>query len=312
MKLLIIDKMHDSITTLLSEAGFDFDYKPTISRQEILATVSEYEGMIVRSKTPINAEILASATKLQVIARAGAGLDQLDMETIEQRGIEVVNAPEGNRDALAEHAMALLLGMLNKVVSADSEVRAGIWDREGNRGYELMGKTVGIIGFGYMGQAFARRLQSFGVKVLAYDKYLPEGNPALAQTASMAELFAQTDILSFHVPLTAETAGYYNTAFFEQFAKPIWVLNTARGGILDLEALLAGLNSGQIIGAALDVLENEKINQLSSEQQARFDELKAHKQVLFTPHVGGWTYESYRKINEVLVDKLKSVRAKFL
>lgn len=312
MKLLIIDQMHDSITTLLHEAGFAYDYRPEITRAEIIQTAAAYEGMIVRSKTTINAEIIEAAPRLRVIGRAGAGLDQLDMEVISARGIEVVNAPEGNRDALAEHAMALLLGLLNKVATADREVRAGTWDREGNRGYELMGKTVGIIGFGYMGQAFARRLQSFGVRVIAYDKYRQMTDTTLAVPVSLEELFAETDILSLHVPLTSETEAYYNAAFFAQFAKPLWLLNTARGGILDLQALIAGLDSGQIRGAALDVLENEKVHKLSPEQQQRFDLLRAREEVLFTPHVGGWTYESYRKINEVLVEKLKSVRAKFL
>lgn len=304
MKFLIIDRMHESIGPLLEGAGFDYDYLPKITRAELIDSIAGYEGLLVRSKTTVDEEVLAAAKKLRIIGRAGAGLDQLDLEAIERRGITVVNAPEGNRDALAEHAMAMLLALFNRLIIADAEVRRGVWDREGNRGFELMGKTVGIIGFGYMGQAFAERLKGFGVQVIAYDKYAPQPDHPFVQAVSMEELQQKADILSFHVPLTEETAMRYDADFILGFAKNIWVLNTARGGVLDLAALIAALDSGKVIGAALDVLENEKLATLTVAQKKRLDILTASQKVIFSPHVGGWTFESYRKINEVLVGKI--------
>jgi len=311
MKILIIDRMHESIGPLLTEAGFSYNYQPTMSRDQVIAAIADYEGLMVRSKTRIDAEVLDAAKKLKIIGRAGAGLDQLDLAEIEARKIAVVNAPEGNRDALAEHAIALLLGLLNHVVSADAEVRAGQWDREGNRGFELMGKTVGLIGFGYMGQAFAHRLKAFGVRLLSYDKYQPKPEHPYVRAVELEELQAEADIVSFHVPLTAETRMHYDYHFFKGFAKPFWILNTARGGILDLQGLITALDEGIVQGAALDVLENEKVKQLNEAERVRFRNLTARKNVIFSPHVGGWTFESYRKINETLVQKFKSWASKF-
>lgn len=306
MKFLIIDRMHESIGPLLEAAGFDYDYCPKITRAELIASIGPYQGLLVRSKTTIDEEVIAAAKSLRIIGRAGAGLDQLDIEAIKSRGIMIVNAPEGNRDALGEHAIGMLLALFNRLVIADRQVRNGIWDREGNRGYELMGKTVGIIGFGYMGQAFAERLRGFGVNVMAYDKYAPKTDHPFVKAVSLEELQRETDILSLHVPLTEETAGCYNDAFLDGFAKNIWVLNTARGGVLDLAALLKALERGKVIGAALDVIENEKLATLSPMQKERFDRLCSLQNVVLSPHVGGWTFESYRKINEVLVEKISA------
>ena len=311
MKFLIIDKMHESIGPLLTAAGYDWDYQPNMDRAGLLDSIEAYEGLVVRSKTTVDTEVLSRATRLKIIARAGAGLDKLELEAIANRDIAVVNAPEGNRDALAEHAMGLLLSLLNHIVPADQEVRKGVWDREGNRGYELQGKTVGLIGFGYMGQAFAHRLRAFGVQILAYDKYQPKPEHPYARPASLEEIQSEADILSFHVPLTTETRMHYDAAFFAAFAKPIWLLNTARGGVLDLQAVIDGLDSGRIMGAALDVLENEKLTTMSEAEQARYENLTARKNLIFSPHVGGWTFESYRKINETLVQKIKSWTSKF-
>jgi D-3-phosphoglycerate dehydrogenase len=304
---LIIDAMHESIIPLLGEIGWQADYRPGISRAEICAAIHQYEGLIVRSKTTIDREIINLAEKLRWIARAGAGLDQLDLAALNEKGIQVVNAPEGNRDALAEHALGLLLTLLNKIHTADREVRKGIWRREENRGTELMGKTVSLIGYGYMGQAFARRLQGFSLEVLAYDKYRQNYGDDFARQATMDEIFEKTDILSLHVPLTEETHFFISSDYLQGFRKPIYLLNTARGRNISLETLYGALESGKIKGAALDVLENEKLHHLSDRQQSCFDKLSKMEQLVMTPHVGGWTHESYQKINRVLVDKIKAL-----
>ena len=304
---LIIDLMHESISPLLEEIGWAADYRPDIKREEIIEIISGYEGLIVRSKTSIDRKIIERAKNLRWIARAGAGLDQLDMEALGEKGIQVVNAPEGNRDALGEHAITILLTLLNKVHIADRDIRHGTWDREGMRGTELMGKTVSIIGYGHMGQAFARRLQGFSVEVLAYDKYKENYGNEFAREASMEEIFEKTDILSLHVPLTEETHFMLNGAYLHRFHKDIYLLNTARGKNISLKTLVEALDSGKLRGAALDVLENEKIDQLTEEQQKYFNQLIQSDRVVFSPHVGGWTYESYKKINQVLVTKIKNL-----
>ncbi len=304
---LIIDLMHESIFPLMKEIGWQVDYRPDIKRDEILQLIHQYEGMIVRSKTTIDKEIIAKATKLEWIGRAGAGLDQLDVEALEARNIKILNAPEGNRDALGEHAIAILLALFNKVHIADRQIRKGIWDREGNRGVELMGKTVGIIGYGFMGQAFARRLQGFGVEVMAYDKYKSNYGDAFAREAGMDEIFEKTDVLSLHIPLTEETRFVLDPVYLRGFKKNIYLLNTARGKNISFKTLVESLQSGKLKGAALDVLENEKITQFTAEQQHYFNLLVQYENVIFTPHVGGWTFESYEKINQTLVSKIKAL-----
>ena len=306
-KCLIVDKMHPSIVPLLSEIGYDANYQPEITRSEVLSQISDYEGLIVRSKLHIDAELIEQASSLQYVARAGAGLDQLDEEELQAKGIHILNAPEGNRDALGEHTLGMLLNLLNHISKADQQIRQGIWDREGNRGVELMGKTVGIIGYGNMGQAFARRLSGFNVQILAYDKYRTHYTDEFAQEAAMEDIFQQAEIISFHVPLTPETQFLVDKLYLSNFSKNIFLLNTARGKIITLTTLVNALASGKIRGAALDVLENEKLAQLSLEQQTAFDQLRQSDRVLFTPHVAGWTFESYEKINRTLVEKIKAL-----
>ncbi|MFA0960701.1 2-hydroxyacid dehydrogenase [Roseivirga sp. BDSF3-8] len=307
MRCLIIDRMHESLMPMLEEAGIKPDYRPDIKREEILNIADRYEGMVVRSKTPLNEELISRAEKLKFIARAGAGLDQIDVEVVRKRNIYLVNAPEGNRDALAEHGVGMLLALFNNLLRADREVRNKVWDREGNRGIELMGKTIGLIGCGYMGQAFAKRLSGFGCKVLGYDKYKKGFSDDFVIEATLDELFRETDILSLHVPLTSETKAWINEEFLSKFKKAIFLLNTSRGEIVPLRALRAALESGKVKGAALDVLENEKLKTLTDRQIQDFEYLVASDQVIFSPHVAGWTHESYVKINETLVNKLKSI-----
>lgn len=306
-KCLIVDKMHDSIIPLLNDIGFQADYLPNISREEVLEQIAEYDGLIVRSKLQIDRALIERASQLKFVGRAGAGLDQLDELALQEHNVSILNAPEGNRDALAEHALGMLLSLLNRISLADQEIRKGVWDREGNRGVELMGKTVGIIGYGYMGQAFAQRLSGFGVTVLAYDKYKQDYGNAFACEATMSEVFEKADILSLHVPLTSETQFLVDDPYLSQFAKNIYLINTARGKVIRLSSLTKALEHGKVRGAALDVLENEKLQQLTPDQQRSFDQLRQSERVLFTPHVAGWTFESYEKINQTLVRKIKAL-----
>ena len=296
--------MHPSLVPMLEQVGFFAHYRPTITRQELIEVIGDFEGIIIRSKTILDEELLSKASKLEFIARAGAGLDLIDLEAVKKRDIVLFNAPEGNRDALAEHCIGMLLCLFNKLNYADNEVRNGIWKREANRGIELMGKTVGLIGYGNMGQAFAKRLKGFGVKVLAYDKYIKGFSDEFATESTLEEIYQQADILSLHIPLTDETKGWLSTDFYHHFQKNIYLINSARGEIVVLTDLLEALKTGKVAGACLDVLENEKLDQLSSEQQETYSVLFKQKNILFTPHVAGWTHESYVKINEVLVRKI--------
>lgn len=302
-RILIIDKMHPSITQLLQQHQIEADYRPEITRAEILEVIDQYEGLMVRSKTTINQEILDKATKLQLIARAGAGLDKIDLALAYQKNIKIINAPEGNRDAVGEQAIGMLLALMHNVPRADAEVRNYVWKREANRGVELMGKVVGIIGYGNMGSAFAQRLSSFGCEVIAYDKRPNQGN-AYARQVDIQEIFERAQVLSLHVPLEEDTYELVDDAFLDKFKHPIFLINTARGKVLKLDALYQKLIQGKVLGAALDVLENEKLNQLTPEQKQVFEQLCALPQVIFTPHIAGWTHESFRKINEVLVAKI--------
>lgn len=305
MKILIIDKMHSSIIPLLEKEGHQADYRPNITRSEIMEALPLYEGLVIRSKTPMDRALLEKAQKLKFIARAGAGLDQIDLEYLAENEIQLFHAAKGNRDAVAEHAIGGLLALMNHLIKSDQEVRKGIWDREGNRGYELKGKTVGIMGYGNMGRAFAKRLKGFGVDVLAYDKYKKDFEDNLVQEVIWEKLKAEADILSLHVPLTEVTRNFFTFDELKSFAKPFWLINTARGEVISFETLNQALDAGILRGAVLDVLENEKFNRFSPEQKAEFEKLANRENVIFTPHVAGWTFESYEKINEVLVKQIK-------
>ncbi|MEQ6119702.1 NAD(P)-dependent oxidoreductase [Reichenbachiella sp. MALMAid0571] len=306
-KILIIDTMHQSIIPLLEDLDFDVDYKPKITRQEIIDTLSEYVGIVVRSKTTIDAELLQNAGKLKFVARAGAGIDQLDVRVLENRKITIVNAPEGNRDALGEHALGMLLCLANKINVGDLMVRQMVWDREGHRGFELKDKTIALIGYGQMGSAFSEKLVGLSCNVIAYDKYKSGYSSLLVKEASMQEIYEKADVVSFHVPLTEETRNLADKSFFLNFRKNIVVLNTSRGEVLNLKDLLDFLEEGKVKCAALDVLENEKLDQLTDEQKAVFQRLIQMENVLLTPHVGGWTFESYERINQILTDKISKL-----
>ena len=299
--------MHESIVPLLTHIGYEVAYEPAITVAEIHERISNYEGLIVRSKISIDKDLIEKGTRLKFIARAGAGIDQVDEAYLKARKITLLNAPEGNRVAVGEHTLGMLLCLMNKLNTANTEVKAGIWDREGNRGFEISGKTIGIIGYGNMGQAFAKCLKGFDCRVLAYDKFKKDFSDEFAQEASLEELFETAEVLSLHIPLTSDSRNWADSTFFSKFKKSIWFLNTARGEITSFKAVAESINNGQILGAGLDVLENEKLKTLSDEQRLYFNELVNAPNVLFTPHVAGWTHESYRKINEVLVQKIKQL-----
>lgn len=302
--ILIADEMHPSLFAMLRDAGFAYDYQPRITRPELIEQLGAFEGLIIRSKTRVDEALLSYATGLRFIGRAGAGLDLLDMAAIDSRGIQVFHAGAGNRDAVAEHTVGVLLTLLANILKADREVRQGIWDREGNRGYELGSLTVGLVGYGNNGQATARRLSGFGCRVLAYDKFRVDYGDQFAEEATLPQLMAEADVLSLHVPLTNDTRHLVDKAFVRQFAKPFYLINIARGEIVSLSAVVDGLESGKLRGACLDVLENEKLKTLTPDQQIAFDYLRRSDRVVLTPHVAGWTHESYIRINEVLVSQL--------
>lgn len=308
-KILIVDDLHPAFIEQAIKLGYLVDDEPLITRKETLERIKDYDGIAVRTKFRIDAEIFAAASNLKFVARAGAGLDNIDDKIAFERNIQLINAPEGNCDAVGEHAVGLLLSLMNNFRNADIQIRNGVWDREGNRGYELKGKKVGIIGYGFMGQSFAKKLAGFEVDVLAYDKYKTGFSDAFAREVSMEEIVKQCDVLSLHIPLTSETKQMVDDEYFFHFKKPIFFINTARGEIVNTKAVLNNLESGKILGAGLDVLETEKFPALG--EQIWYNELKESNKVLLTPHVGGWTFDSYRKISEVLAEKLTAIESTF-
>ena len=311
-KILIVDDLHENIFPILSDLGFQVNYQPNINRSEILEIIKDYEGLIIRSKTKVDKEFLSFCDKLEFIGRAGAGLDLIDLEEVSIKNIQVFAANEGNADAVAEHTMGMILTLFNKINWADSEVRQHIWHREENRGIELNGMTVGIIGYGNMGTALAQRLIGFGVRVLAYDKIEKKDFEygLYAQNASMERLFEETDLLSIHVPLTQETRIMVDDKFIQKFKKNFFIVNTSRGEVVSTSSILKGLQVGKLRGACLDVLENEKFSTLTPEQEKIYSQLFKLKNVILTPHIAGWTVESYRKINEVLIEKIREMSGK--
>jgi D-3-phosphoglycerate dehydrogenase len=304
-RILIVDHLHPAFKEKAAAIGYLVDDQPLINRSETLLAIPNYDGIAVRTKFNIDRELMEAGVNLKFIARAGAGLDNIDEAYAKERGIALLNAPEGNMDAVGEHAVGLLLSLMNNFRQADQQVRDRIWDREGNRGYELKGKTVGIIGYGFMGKSFARKLQGFGVEVIAYDKYKTGFSDAFVREVSMEEIVKHSDILSLHIPLTSETRRLVTEEYLFHFRKPLFFINTARGEIVETNAILKGIAGGKILGAGLDVLEVEKFPVLA--EQSWYQELCANPKIILTPHVGGWTFESYKKISEVLAGKLEEL-----
>jgi D-3-phosphoglycerate dehydrogenase len=305
--ILFIDSNHPVLHETLEKAGLTCDLKYEWALEEIAANIHKYEGIVIRSRIKLDKELIDKGTKLKFIARAGAGMENIDTRYAESKGILCINSPEGNKDAVAEHALGMLLCLFNNLCRANQEVRRGEWVREGNRGLELMGKTVGIIGYGNMGTAFAQRLKGFGVQVLAYDKYKTGFSDDFATESKMETLFGMCDIVSLHLPLTAETHMLVDDAFWAQFKKPVYLINTARGKIVDTASLVRNLENNKVKGACLDVLEYESgsfENLSAKDLPAPFQYLIQSGKVMLSPHIAGWTQESNVKIASVLAAKI--------
>jgi D-3-phosphoglycerate dehydrogenase len=308
IKILFVDSTHTILPEKLSKAGFICDYKPDINENEIIKIIPEYEGLILRSKVKIDTAFIDKSVNLRFIGRVGAGLENIDIEYAEKKGIKCFNSPEGNRDAVGEHALGMLLCLFNNISKADGEVRKGLWNREGNRGIEIKEKTVGIIGYGNMGSAFAQRLKGFGANVIAYDKYKVNYSDDFVTEKTLEDIFNQTDIVSLHVPLTDETYFMVDNNFIQQFKKNIFIINTARGKVLKTDDLADNIKSGKIMGAALDVLEYEQTSfeHLHSAEKIpkTYEYLIKSDRVILTPHIAGWTQESNIKLSEFIADKI--------
>lgn len=308
MNILIVDDVHELLPDGLEEVGHHVLYLPNANREEIKANISGKHILIIRSKTQVDQELMDQADSLLCIARAGAGLDNIDEAYAVQKGILCINAGEANADAVGEHTIGMLLSLLNHLSRANKEVRQKIWRREANRGLELAGKTVGIIGFGNTGKAVAKKLQGFELKILVYDKYLVNYGTPYAIESSLDQIFEEADIVTFHIPLTRETNWMVDMKFLNRFKKKIFLLNLSRGKILKTEDLVQELKSGKVLGCALDVLENEDLKSLNEEEEIVFNRLLDFENVILSPHIGGWTVESYRKISQVLLGKLLTFR----
>lgn len=305
-KILIADDLHPFFKEEAGRMGFEVTDQPSVTKQQLLEILPGFDVLAVRTRFRVDREVMDAGSRLKCIARAGAGMDNIDEAYAREKGITCINAPEGNRDAVAEHALGLLLSLMNNFRKADAEVRSGTWDREGNRGWELKGKTVGIIGYGNTGRAFARKLSGMEVNILAYDKYQTGYSDGLVTETVMEEIVRKADVLSLHIPLTRETRGLVDDEYLFHFRKPVFLINTSRGEVVQTRAVLNALREGRILGAGLDVLEVEKFPALA--EQTWYEELAAHPRVMLTPHVAGWTFDSYRRISEVLAEKLKNLQ----
>lgn len=304
-KVLFVDTTHPLLPETLTQAGYLCEHFSGYAYEDYCKIVHDYTGIIIRSGISLNKQILEKAVKLKFIGRVGAGMENIDADFAESRGIVCLNAPEGNRDALAEHTLGMLLALMNHLLRADMQVRKGQWNREENRGGEIMGKTIGIIGYGNMGRAFARRLAGFSVRVIAYDKYKTGYADEFAEESDMETICRETDILSLHVPLTDETSYLVNADYLDRFAKPIRLINTARGRVVKTSSLVQKMKEGKVLGAALDVIEYEKntLENLESTPED-FQYLADSDNVILTPHIAGWSHESAVKLAKVLVDKI--------
>ncbi len=307
-KVLFIDSVHPILEQRLVKLGVVCEHDYNSSKADLEAKICNYQGVVIRSRITIDKLFLDAAIHLKFIARSGAGLENIDVDYAQQQGVKVINSPEGNRDAVGEHAVGMLLALFNQLKKGDTEVRNVTWDREGNRGLELSGKTVGIIGFGFMGSSFANKLAGFDCTILAHDKYKTGFGTSLIQEVSLEALKEKADIISIHLPLTLETQYYINAAFINSCKKPFYLINTARGNHVKIADLVQGLKSGYILGACLDVLEYETKSFETISKKALpedFIYLTKSEKVILSPHVAGWTVESYIKLSSVLADKIE-------
>jgi len=308
--ILFLDTVHIALRDELRKMGCHCELDDKSSKEEIEKKIGDYDGLVIRSRIKIDAALIDKATKLKFIARAGAGMENIDSEYAKKKKIKCINAPEGNRDAVGEHALGMLLSLMNNLNRADREVRQGKWLREENRGTELMFKTVGIIGYGNMGTAFARRLQSFSVMALAFDKYKENFGDDFIIEANMDAIFEEAEVVSLHVPLTEETKYLVNDEFLSRFKNPIYLINTSRGKVVNTEDLVKNIKSGKVLGACLDVLEYETSSLEKLEPKDLPPALKylyESDKVILSPHIAGWTFESNQRISLVLAEKIAKI-----
>ncbi|MCX7744932.1 MAG: hydroxyacid dehydrogenase [Flavobacteriales bacterium] len=307
MKVLFIDTVHPVLEEKLFEHGFQVEHFTGWNRAECLCRLSGVQGIVIRSKFKIDTEFLNHALQLKFIARAGAGMENIDVIEAERRGVICINSPEGNRDAVGEHAIGMLLMLLNHLKRADWEVRQGIWKRAENRGTEIMGKTIGVIGYGNTGSRFVKKLMGFDARILVYDKYKKGFAESWFEESDMETIWNESDILSLHVPLTDETLYLVNESFIQRFKKPFVLINTSRGKVVKTADLVEAIKTGKISGACLDVLEYESASFEKLEREQLPDDFKYLLQaenVILTPHIAGWTHESNRKMSEILAEKI--------
>lgn len=306
MRILHLDKNHPLLIEQLSQAGYQNDEDYTSSKEEIEKIISKYNGIVIRSRFDIDQTFINKAKNLKFIARVGAGLESIDQIAAQKKGIYLISSPEGNRNAVAEHALGMLLSLMNNLNKADREIKQGQWNRESNRGVELDGKTIGIIGYGNMGKAFAKKLQGFDVEILFYDILDNVGN-SHARQVSLDELKTKADVVSLHTPWTVLTDKMVNAEFIRSFKKPFYFINTARGRSVVTSDLVNALKSGKILGAGLDVLEYEKLSfetLFTKNPPQALKDITALENVILSPHIAGWTKESKEKLAQVIVDKI--------
>jgi len=307
-KVVFLDSVHEILWERLEKKGFQCLRAIDLDEQSVKELIKDAFGIVIRSRFQLNEDFLKKCNQLQFIARSGSGLENIDSNYCDRNGIAVFNSPEGNRNAVAEHALGMLLSLFNKINKADCEVRQGIWDREGNRGIELDGKTVGIIGFGNNGSSFAKKLVGFDCKILVYDKYKSGFSQGRVVESTLEEIFGQADVVSFHIPQNHETVYFMNDFFISQMKKPFYLLNLSRGKIVKTSSLVNGLKSGKVLGACLDVLEYESSSFSTSFKDSLPEDLQylfQSDKLLFSPHVAGWTDESYYKLSSVLANKIE-------
>jgi D-3-phosphoglycerate dehydrogenase len=303
-RAIITGKAHDHLAAVLENRGYEVLYDPQISYGDLLLQISNVEGLVVTTRIPIDRKMLDTAQQLKWIGRLGSGMELIDVDYALSKGIECVSSPEGNREAVAEHALALILCLFNNIIPSFTEVKKGSWLRERNRGIEIAGKTIGIIGYGNTGSSLAGLLRSFDVTVLAYDKYKLSFGDDFVTESSLEEIQNLADVISFHVPLTRETHHMADGSFFRGLKKKPWIINTSRGKVVELESLITALQSGTVSGAGLDVLENENLTAYSAEEQQELNWLLAQPNVIVTPHIAGYSQEALFKMAEVLLAKI--------
>ena len=303
-KVLITDGVHQLLVNGLEDRNYEVDYQPNIKLDEVHAIISDYEGIIINTKTVLDRSLLDKATQLKFVGRLGSGLEIIDLKYAQEKGVYCFNTPEGNRNAVAEHALGLILNLFNNINISANEVASAVWNREENRGEELEGKTVGIIGYGNTGQSFAKKLRGFDVEVLGYDKFKSNFGNEFVKEVQLEDIYKKADVLSLHLPLTDDTFNWLDEVRINRFEKDFYLINTSRGKVLKQADLLKYLQKSKILGAGLDVLENEKLATFDKAEKYVFEGLNSLKNVIITPHIAGWTHQSKLKIAQVILDNI--------